>query len=67
MIRLGPPPSCRVITSKVHNNMCISINALPVFQYTLDCPNINMTKVEDNRAIQTDIINLENKIIWISP
>ena len=25
-----------------------------------------MTKVENNRAIQTDIINLENKIAWIS-
>ena len=26
-----------------------------------------MTKVEKNRVIQTDIINLENKITWISP
>ena len=26
-----------------------------------------MTKVEKNRVIQTDIINLENKITWINP
>ena len=26
-----------------------------------------MTKVEKNRVIRSDIINLENKITWISP
>ena len=26
----------------------ISINALPMFQYSLDCPHLNMTKVEKN-------------------
>ena len=41
----------------------MSINALPPFQYSLDSPHLNMTKVEKNRVIQTDIINLENKII----
>ena len=45
----------------------MSINALPPFQYSLDCPHLNMTKVEKNRVIRTDIINLENKITWISP
>ena len=32
----------------------------------LDCPHQNMTKVEKNWVIRTDIINLENKIKWIS-
>ena len=45
----------------------MSINALPPFQYSLDGPHLNMTKVEKNRVIRTDIINLENKITWISP
>ena len=43
------------------------MNALPPFQYSLDFPLLNMTKVEKNRVIRTDIINLENKITWISP
>ena len=43
----------------------ISINALPQFQYSMDC--VNMTRVEKNRVIWTDIINLGNKIIWNSP
>ena len=45
----------------------ISINALPLFQYILVCPHLNMTKMEKHRVIRTDIINLENKITWISP
>ena len=40
----------------------MSMNALRPFQYSLDCPHLNMTKVEKNRVIRTDIINLENKI-----
>ena len=43
----------------------ISINALPMFQYSLDCPHLNM--MEKNRVIQTDTINLESKITLISP
>ena len=39
----------------------MSINALSPFQYSLDCPHLNMTEVEKTRVIQTDIINLENK------
>ena len=35
----------------------MSINALPPFQYSLDSPHLNMTKVEKNRVIWTDIIN----------
>ena len=35
----------------------MNINALPPFQYSLDCPHLNMTKVEKNRVIQTDIHN----------
>ena len=45
----------------------ISVNALPPFQYSLDCPHLNMTKVEKNRVIRIDTINLGNKITWISP
>ena len=45
----------------------MSINALLPFHYNLNFPHLNMTKVEKNRVIQTDIINLENKITWISP
>ena len=45
----------------------ININALPVPQYSLDCPYVNMSKVEKNRVIQIDIMNLENHIAWISP
>ena len=37
-----------------------------MFQYSLDCPHLNTTKVEKNRVIRTDIINLENKITWIN-
>ena len=40
----------------------ISINALPPFQYSLDYPHLNMTKVEKNRVIRNYIINFENKI-----
>ena len=40
----------------------MSINALPPFHNTLDCPHLNMTKVEKNRVIRTDIINLERAI-----
>ena len=35
----------------------ISINALPPFQYSLDCPHLNMTKDENNRVIRTDLLN----------
>ena len=45
----------------------MSVNALSPSQYSLDCPHLNMTKVEKNRVIWTDIINLENKITSISP
>ena len=45
----------------------ISINALPSSQYNLNCPHLDITKVEKNRVIRTNIINLENKITWISP
>ena len=45
----------------------MSINALSPFQYSLDSPRLNMTKVEKHRVIRTYIINLENKITWISP
>ena len=38
----------------------ITINALPLFQNSLDCPHLNITKLEKNRVIQTDIINLDN-------
>ena len=44
----------------------MSINAPPPFQYSLDSPHLYMTRVEKNRVIRTDIINLENKT-WISP
>ena len=40
---------------------------LTPFQNTLGCPHLNMTKMEKNRMIQTNIIKLENKITWISP
>ena len=32
---------------------------IPPFQYSLDCPHVDMTKVEKNKIIWTDIINLE--------
>ena len=38
-----------------------------VIQHSLDCPYLKMTKVEMSRVIWIDIINLENKITWISP
>ena len=41
----------------------IHINAFPPLQYSLDCPHLNMTKVEKNRVIRTDL----NRIKWISP
>ena len=44
----------------------MSIDALPPFHYSLDCPHLNMTKVEKNMVIQTNTINLKNKITWIS-
>ena len=33
----------------------------------LDCPDLDMTEVEKNRLICTDIINLENKTTQNSP
>ena len=45
----------------------LKCNNCTLFQYTLDCPHLNMTKVEKIRVIRTDLINLENKITWISP
>ena len=39
----------------------------PLFQYSLDCPRLNVTKMEKNKVIRTDNINVENKIAWISP
>ena len=45
----------------------INANSLPPFQYNLDCPHLHITKMEKNRVIWTDIINLENKIAWIIP
>ena len=45
----------------------ISINALPLSQYCLDYPLLNMAKMEKKRVILTNIINLENKITWINP
>ena len=43
----------------------ISVKALSLFQYSLDCPHLNMTKMESNRLIQTDIIKLDNRRTWI--
>ena len=43
----------------------ISINALPPFQYSFNCPHKNITKAEKNRVIQTDI-KLDNRRTWIS-
>ena len=37
----------------------ININALPPFQYSLDCPHLNVKKLEKNRMIWTDIIKLD--------
>ena len=54
-------------SNKVMDGDGMSINALPPFQYSLDCFHLNMTTVEKIRVIRTDIINLENKITWISP
>ena len=34
----------------------ISINTLPLFQYSLDCSNLNITKEEKNKLIWIDII-----------
>ena len=51
-------------------NLCIvwiHVRKIVVPQYSLDCPHLNRIKVEKNRVIQIDIINLENKITWISP
>ena len=39
----------------------MSINALPPFQYSLDCPHLNMTKVEKNREIQIGVFILIHK------
>ena len=44
-----------------------SINALTLFQYSSDCPHLNMTKMEKDIVILTDIINVENKITSIIP
>ncbi len=45
----------------------MNINALPPFQYSLDCPHLNMTKTEKNRVIRADIIKLNNERTWTSP
>ena len=45
----------------------ISINALPPFQSSLDCPHLNMTKTKENKVIITDVIKLDNERTWISP
>ena len=45
----------------------VSIKTLSPFQYSLHYPHLNMTKLEKNRMIQADIINLENIRAWISP
>ena len=36
------------------------------FRYSLGCPHLNMTKVEKDRVIQANVINLENKLVWIN-
>ena len=38
----------------------ISINTISPFQYNLDCPHLNMAKMEKNRLIWTDIIKLDS-------
>ena len=53
--------------NNLRNKHGTNINALPLFEYSLDSPHLNMTKVEKNRVIQTNIINFKNKITWISP
>ena len=45
----------------------LSIDAISLFQYSIDCPHLNMTKAEKNKVIRTDIINLDNGRVWISP
>ena len=44
----------------------ITINTLPLFQYSLDCTHPNRTKVEKNRVVQINIIKLDNWRTWIS-
>ena len=48
-----------IIVGMLKCNNGMSINALPLFQYSLDSPYLNMTKVEKNRVTRTYIINLE--------
>ena len=62
--------SSRQLAENGHNFLFvshgISINALPPFQYSLDCPHLNMTRVKKNRVIRTDIVNMDKpqKITW---
>ena len=37
----------------------ININVLPPLQYSLDCPHLNMNKMEKDRMIRAGIIKLE--------
>ena len=45
----------------------MSINALPPFQYSLDCPHPIWPKWKRIEWSELIFINLENKITWISP
>ena len=45
----------------------INLNELSSFQYRLNCPHLNITRVRKDRVIQADIIKLDNEKAWTSP
>lgn len=45
----------------------LQIDALPPFQYSLDCPLLDLTDTERNRVIRADITRLHTERTWINP
>ncbi len=43
------------------------MDRLPPFQYSLDAPSLSSTRIEINRLIRQDLIQLDTKSTWIQP
>ena len=45
----------------------IDIDKLPPFQYSLDAPSVALSKLEINRLIKQDLIQLDTRRTWTQP